>query len=83
MKANRFDIATDILKKRLNNAFNILTREYKGTKPYRKEKVPDDEVIAKYIELLPRRDELRQTMPGWYKLEQEALKLIYGGKQNA
>ena len=60
---NVFDIATDILKERLNLAFGELKEQFKGTNPYRKEPVSPKEQIYQYSQITPEMEmSLRQSL---------------------
>lgn len=62
MKENLMDVASDILKERLGNAKIEIQKMYKGTNPYRMEKVPDVERIQQYLgwQGTPQEQEFRQ-----------------------
>ena len=51
MRKNQFDMATDILKERLNDAFALIKEEAHGTDPYRMERVPRKELVRLYNNL--------------------------------
>lgn len=56
MKENIMDIAQDILSERLGEAKGVIKTMFKGSIPYRQERVPDEERIMNYYDFLDNPD---------------------------
>jgi len=82
---NVFDIASDILKERLDLAKGIISQNFKGAKPYRKEPVAPRERLYWYS-LMDEQTEANlranfgDSAVDGYKLKMTQLKERYGGK---
>lgn len=64
VRKNIFDLAVDLLKERHGKAKALIEERFKGTKPYRQEKISADDAITEYMNLDPRvAEQLRQTAP--------------------
>ncbi|KKN57541.1 hypothetical protein LCGC14_0560870 [marine sediment metagenome] len=50
MRQNVFDTATDILKERMGNANLLITKMFKGARPYRQEPKSDEDRIRDYMQ---------------------------------
>lgn len=59
MKQNKMDLVTDELKGRVNLALNEAKLQFKGTNPYRQEKVSNKERLDKYAQFTP---EIERTL---------------------
>ncbi len=53
VKTNRLDIITDLLNERINGVKEEVSRQFKGTNPYRQEPVSPQERIQKYLNTSP------------------------------
>ena len=53
MKKNLMDTATDILKDRIDRAYDVLNKTYKKTNPYRQEPSDPKERILHFSRLTP------------------------------
>ena len=53
MRENRLDVITDKIKARITRITANAQRQFKGTNPYRKERIPDEERIQSYLNLTP------------------------------
>lgn len=75
MAKNIFDLASDMLKTRLDNAFAIMKVEYKGKDPYRQEKVEPVDQLYEFNQISQEvKEQLRLEMPEVFnKYEQEML----------
>lgn len=56
MRENRLDNITDKLRVRVNRIIGHAEKQFKGTNPYRMEKVPDEERITDYYDFLDNPD---------------------------
>lgn len=79
-KKNIFDIASDQLKGRLDKAFAILSEDYKGKNPYRKEPVKSEDSLYQYNQLInspgfDREEVVRDFGPAWLRHEQDMEKI--------
>ena len=86
-KENPMDLATDILKGRLADAFGELRTQFKGTNPYRQEPIPRKERLAQYESFTPEiearmRESIGNEAVDKYMVKMEALKRQrYGRKE--
>lgn len=80
MKENRLDNITNLLKERITGIVGEAQKQFKGTNPYRKEKVSLDDQLAHYNTLTPYmetslRQSLGNEMVDSYKTRMEQIKL--------
>ena len=61
---NLWDTATDILKQRVQDGFDILRKDYKSTNPYRKEPVSAKEQLYEYSQFIPEKDAMMRQALG-------------------
>jgi len=64
MRENILDIRTDKIKARVNRIVKTAQRQFKGTNPYRKERIPDEERIQNYLNLTPDVEQEMRTQFG-------------------
>jgi len=74
---NIFDIASDLLKTRLDNASVLMSKQFKGKDPYRQEKVEPVEQLYEFNQIPDEvKQQLRIQMPQVYnKYEQDMNKI--------
>lgn len=53
MKQNVLDLSTDILKSRIQSAYNVIREQYKGTNPYRQSPVSARETLYNFSQIPP------------------------------
>ena len=77
MAKSIFDLASDILKERLDSAFKVMSEQYKGKDPYRQEKVEPVEQLYEFNQIPDEvKQQLRIQMPQVYnKYEQDMNKI--------
>lgn len=86
MRENRMDRITNKLRKRVDRLLGSAHKQFKGTNPYRKERIPDEERIMNYMNLTP---DVEQELRGQFgdeqveKMHLNMQELITRSKRNA
>ncbi len=83
MKENRLDNITDLIKERIGGIVGEAHKQFKGTNPYRQEKVSTDEQLSHYDTMTPYLEtSLRQSFGNQvvdnYKVKMEQIKIRRG-----
>lgn len=87
MKDNKFDIVTDLVKRRIGLAIGEAQKRFKNTNPYRMEKVTDEDRLRDFQSLTPDKINFaRQNFPqelDTYLAKMNELQMKKAGGQNA
>ena len=75
MRENRLDIITDKIKARITRITANAQKQFKGTNPYRKERIPDEERIMNYLNLTPDVEQEMRMQFGDENIEQMHLNM--------
>ena len=80
-RENQLDLATDILKSRMSDAFEELRTQYKGTNPYRKEPIPRKERLMQYEQFTPEVEQMLRQSMGDEPVDKYIMKMEALGRQ--
>jgi len=84
VKKSHIDLATDYIGKVLGDVQNFVKEENKNVQPYQSVKVPDEEIVARYINMSPENKQMAQTQfpEAWGKYEANVQNIIARRQKN-
>jgi hypothetical protein len=80
MKEGQWDYITDELKDSMKYVRGMIKEDFKNIKPYRKEPVPIEEQVARYISYPEEVKTQMRQIPQWNEYESKILKRMEGMK---